>query len=103
MDPNTAGQDAPDSEALVKVHDLWFTTDTIIVIRVENKIFRVSGGILAARSTVFNDMIAFPQPKSGETETMDGSPVVRLHDSAEDVEAFLRAIYDSRCAPRRIG
>ncbi|KAJ7901177.1 hypothetical protein B0H14DRAFT_3123697 [Mycena olivaceomarginata] len=100
MDPNAEGQDAPDSEALVKVDGLWFTTDTIIVIRVENKIFRVSGGILAARSTVFNDMIAFPQPESGETETMDGSPVVRLHDSAEDVEAFLRAIYDSRRAPR---
>jgi hypothetical protein len=98
MDPNAGGQDPPDSEALVKVDGLWFTTDTI-VIRVENKIFRVSRGILAARSTVFNDMIAFPQPNSGETETMDGSPVVRLHDSAEDVEAFLRAIYDSRCAP----
>jgi hypothetical protein len=56
--------------------------------------------MLAARSTVFDDMIAFPQPNTGgETETMDGSPVVRLHDSAEDVEAFLRAIYDSRCAP----
>ncbi|KAJ7901179.1 hypothetical protein B0H14DRAFT_3739039 [Mycena olivaceomarginata] len=93
-DPNAGGQDPPDSEALVKVDGLWFMTDTI-VIRVENKIFRVSRGILAARSTVFNDMIAFPQPNSGETETMDGSPVVRLHDSAEDVEAFLRAIYDS--------
>ncbi|KAJ7901174.1 hypothetical protein B0H14DRAFT_2670909 [Mycena olivaceomarginata] len=97
MDPNTAGQDAPDSEALVKVDDLWFTTDTIIVIRAGNKIFRVSGGILAARSTVFRDMIAFPRPKGGDEtdETLDGSPVVRLHDSAEDVEVFLRAIYDS--------
>ncbi|KAJ7766165.1 hypothetical protein B0H16DRAFT_1882982 [Mycena metata] len=28
-------------------------------------------------------------------EIMDGSPVIRLHDSAADVEPFLRAIFDS--------
>ncbi|KAJ7780864.1 hypothetical protein DFH07DRAFT_910354 [Mycena maculata] len=78
-----------------KVDDLWFSTD-VIVIRAEDKIFRVSGGVLAARSTVFQDMIAFPQPISSDTEQIDGSPVVRLHDSASDVEVFLRAIYDSR-------
>ncbi|KAJ6589288.1 hypothetical protein B0H19DRAFT_886340, partial [Mycena capillaripes] len=61
-------------------------------IQAENRIFRVSGGILAARSTVFSDIIGLPQPQSGDTEQIDGCPVVRLHDSAEDVEAFLRAI-----------
>ncbi|KAJ7901242.1 hypothetical protein B0H14DRAFT_3852367 [Mycena olivaceomarginata] len=94
MDPNAGDQDPPDSEALVKVDGLWFMTDTV-VIRVKNKIFRVSRGILAAGSIVCNNMIVFPQPNSGETETMDGSPVACLHDSAEDVEAFLHAIYDS--------
>ncbi|KAJ6602718.1 hypothetical protein DFH09DRAFT_899609, partial [Mycena vulgaris] len=43
-------------------------------------------------SPVFRDMIAFSQPTS---EQIDGSPVVRLHDSAREVEVFLRAIYDS--------
>ncbi|KAF8144973.1 hypothetical protein K438DRAFT_1847896 [Mycena galopus ATCC 62051] len=81
-------------ESLEKVDDLWFTTDTIIIIRAENKIFRVPGGILAARSAVFRDMFAFPQPQSGEDQ-MDGCPVVRLGDSAADVEVFLRAILDS--------
>ncbi|KAF8175525.1 hypothetical protein K438DRAFT_1847891 [Mycena galopus ATCC 62051] len=76
-----------------KVHDLWFTTDTIII-RAENKMFRVPGGILAARSSVFRDMFAFPQPQSGEDQ-MDGCPVLRLGDSAADVEVFLRAILDS--------
>ncbi|KAJ7186530.1 hypothetical protein C8R46DRAFT_1057398 [Mycena filopes] len=89
----------------VKVPDLWFTTDMIIVIRAENRVFRVSGGILAARSTVFRDMIGFPQPKGSDVEEFEGCPVVRLHDSAQDVEVFLRAIYDSSFfmpAPNRI-
>ncbi|KAJ7479831.1 hypothetical protein FB451DRAFT_1031830 [Mycena latifolia] len=78
-----------------RVDDLWFPKDSTIVIRAENKIFLVSGAILAARSTVFRDMLAFPQPTSGNTEQIDGSPVVRLHDPALDVEVFLRAIFDS--------
>jgi hypothetical protein len=94
MDHNAVTQE--ESETLVRVDDLWFPTDTVIVIRAENKIFRVSGGILAARSSVFRDMSSFPQPKGGDTEQMDGIPIVRLHDSADDVEVFLRAIYDSR-------
>ncbi|KAJ7487276.1 hypothetical protein B0H11DRAFT_1721522 [Mycena galericulata] len=88
-------QDAATRECTpTKVDHLWFSRDTI-VIRAENKIFQVSGALLAARSTVFRDMIAFPQPMGGDTEQFDGSPVVRLHDSAHDVEVFLRAIYDS--------
>ncbi|KAJ7479833.1 hypothetical protein FB451DRAFT_1086393, partial [Mycena latifolia] len=85
---------AQEAEPATRVDDLWFTKD-IIVIRAENKIFQVSGGILAARSTVFRDMIAFPQPTRGAIEQIDGSPVARLHDFARDVEVFLRAIYDS--------
>ncbi|KAJ7731802.1 hypothetical protein DFH07DRAFT_700312, partial [Mycena maculata] len=45
-------------------------------------------------SSVFRDIVAFPQP-SADTELIDGSPVVSLHDSAADVEVLLRAIFDS--------
>jgi len=79
---------------LERVDSLWFPKDTIII-RAENKIFQISRALLAARSPVFRDMIAFPQPIGDDTEQIDGSPVVRLHDSAHDVEVFLRAIYDS--------
>ncbi|KAJ6549977.1 hypothetical protein B0H19DRAFT_1073872 [Mycena capillaripes] len=77
-----------------RVEQLWFTPDTI-VIRAEDQVFQVSRAVLAARSSVFRDMIAFPQPTGGDTELFDGTPVVRLHDTAEDVTAFLRAIFDS--------
>ncbi|KAJ7503742.1 hypothetical protein B0H11DRAFT_1984147 [Mycena galericulata] len=83
-----------DTNLPTRVEDLWFSRDTI-VIRADDKIFQVSRAILAARSTVFRDMIAFPQPVNGEMEEVDGSPVVRMHDPAADVEVFLRAIFDS--------
>ncbi|KAJ7910539.1 hypothetical protein B0H13DRAFT_1714278 [Mycena leptocephala] len=86
-------QDSVEQE--VRVDDLWFAQDSPIVIRAENRLFQVSKGILVARSTVFRDMIAFPQPAGDGVEQMDGCPVVRLHDSAQDVEVFLRAIFDS--------
>ncbi|KAJ7147847.1 hypothetical protein C8R43DRAFT_1108194 [Mycena crocata] len=76
------------------VEELWFPRDTI-VIRAEDKLFQVSRAILAARSTVFSDMLAFPQPTGGDNEVIDGNPVVQLHDSAADVTVFLRAIFDS--------
>ncbi|KAJ7486955.1 hypothetical protein FB451DRAFT_1127200 [Mycena latifolia] len=81
-------------DADTRVEDLWFSSDSL-VIRAEKKIFRVTKSILAARSSVFRDMVAFPQPASGEAEIIDGSPVVCLSDSAANVEVFLRAIFDS--------
>ncbi|KAF7364119.1 BTB domain-containing protein [Mycena sanguinolenta] len=80
-----------------RVDDLWFS-DGSLVVRAENSIFRVSGAILAARSSVFQDMLSFPQPGSegaGEILNLDGTPVVELHDLAAEVEPFLRAIFDS--------
>ncbi|KAJ7766157.1 hypothetical protein B0H16DRAFT_1367197 [Mycena metata] len=84
---------------LVKADGLWFPIDGIIL-RAEETIFRVPKSILGARSSVFQVMFEFPQPATGgdgeiEDETIDGIPVVRLHDSAKDVEVFLRAIFDS--------
>ncbi|KAJ7020423.1 hypothetical protein C8F04DRAFT_1242000 [Mycena alexandri] len=81
----------------VKTGAVTIPTDGSLVVRAENKIFRVSGAVLAARSSVFQDMLAFPQPGSltSEVESLDGVPLVELHDLAEEVEPFLRAIFDS--------
>ncbi|KAJ7205333.1 hypothetical protein B0H12DRAFT_986526, partial [Mycena haematopus] len=50
---------------------------------------------LAARSTVFHGMIESGAPGNQGDEFIDGIPVVVLHDAADDVEVFLRAIFDS--------
>ncbi|KAK7062374.1 BTB domain-containing protein [Favolaschia claudopus] len=82
------------STAPERVDDLWFP-DANLVLRAENSMFRVSSGILAARSSVFRDMTTFPQPTPLEDETVEGCIVVRLHDSAAEAKCFLRAVFDS--------
>ncbi|KAJ6509150.1 hypothetical protein C8R47DRAFT_11130 [Mycena vitilis] len=64
-----------------------------LVVQAEQSLFRVSSDILAARSLVFKDMLAFDQPP--DAQTIQGCPVVRLPDSALDVTRFFRAIFDS--------
>ncbi|KAJ7159385.1 hypothetical protein C8R43DRAFT_881997 [Mycena crocata] len=77
-----------------RIKDLWFPTASLII-RAENSLFRVHSDVLGARSSVFRDMIAFPQPASPEGDIIDGHCVVALHDAAAEVEVFLRAIFDS--------
>ncbi|KAJ6528286.1 hypothetical protein DFH09DRAFT_935321 [Mycena vulgaris] len=40
-------------------------------------------------------MAAFPQSEFEGPELFEGIPIVRLHNSAADVQVFLRAIFDS--------
>ncbi|KAJ7048661.1 hypothetical protein C8F01DRAFT_48287 [Mycena amicta] len=77
------------------VYDLWFPDGTL-VIRAGVKLFKVTKSIIAARSTVFRDMLALPQePGDAAAEVYEGCPSVTLTDEADDVEVFLRAIFDS--------
>ncbi|KAJ6509171.1 hypothetical protein C8R47DRAFT_1208369 [Mycena vitilis] len=72
--------------------ELWFDDGNLIV-QAEDRQFRVYRGVLAARSPIFQDMLSFPQPS--DSELVEGCPLVRLPDSALEVTAFLRAIFDS--------
>ncbi|KAJ6572752.1 hypothetical protein DFH09DRAFT_982079 [Mycena vulgaris] len=92
MDAADSEPEIESQEDCTRVNDLWFA-DHGLVLRAGNRLFRVSGGILAARSSVFRDMMSIPQPES--QPLIDGCPVVVLHDSAVDAEYFLRAIFDS--------
>ncbi|KAJ6541014.1 hypothetical protein DFH09DRAFT_1322875 [Mycena vulgaris] len=78
-------------DGLERVDSLWFP-DGNIVICAHNVLFRVFRGILAARSPVFADMLAFPQPD--DAEVIDGCPVLHLDDSAADTMYFLKALFD---------
>ncbi|KAJ7765623.1 hypothetical protein B0H16DRAFT_396799 [Mycena metata] len=79
-------------KTLTRVEELWFF-DSGLIVQAEQSLYRVSGGILAARSPIFKDMLSFTQPP--DAETIDGCPVVRLPDRAADVTCFFRAIFDS--------
>jgi BTB/POZ domain len=73
--------------------DLWYADGTIILDNGSVQ-FRVYRGILAANSSVFNDMFSIPQP-SGEDDLIEGCEVVQLHDSAVDLGHFLRATHET--------
>ncbi|KAF7295792.1 BTB domain-containing protein [Mycena chlorophos] len=79
-----------------RVPALWFS-DGNIVLQAGYRQFKVFHGILGARSPVFRDMLAIPQPE--DAERIDGCPVVQLPDGPEETTSFLRAIYDSSFFP----
>lgn len=82
------------------MENLWFT-GADLVLRAENTLFRVHSSILGARSSVFRDMVSFPQPPAPESDTVDGRPLIILHDLVAEVEVFLMAVFDSRYVKRR--
>ncbi|KLO13583.1 hypothetical protein SCHPADRAFT_873850 [Schizopora paradoxa] len=82
------------------VFDLWLQDGNLVLSAVNAAktstiLFRIHMSSLAGRSEVFDSMLGIPQGENSEQmEVYEGSPLVRLMDSAEDVEALLRAIYD---------
>lgn len=72
--------------------NLWFKEGSA-VIQAEDVQFRVHLGLIAANSSIFNDMMSLPRPDSDE-ETVDGCVLIRLSDKAVDVECMLNALYD---------
>ncbi|KAJ6536303.1 hypothetical protein B0H19DRAFT_1271093 [Mycena capillaripes] len=82
----------PESTEPQRTAELWFD-DGNIVLQAGRCQYRVYRGILAAFSSVFRDMLTFPQPP--DSELVENCPLVRLHDSAAEVTVFLRAIFDS--------
>ena len=77
----------------LKRDGVWFD-DGNLILQTDNALFRVYGGLLAARSSVFKDMLAFPPPPEGNL-AHDNCPVVRIYDSTKDVHIFLNAIFNS--------
>ena len=64
----------------------------VIVLTAGKSAFRVYRGVLASQSSVFSDMLDFPQPTES-TPQMDGCPIVELSDSGIDLTVFLGVIF----------
>ncbi|KAJ7760002.1 hypothetical protein B0H16DRAFT_1415678 [Mycena metata] len=75
---------------LTRCEGLWFQ-DCGLVIQAEETIFRLSRDMLATQSPVFRDMLSLPAPQ--DVDTMDGCPFVLVPDPANDVAAFLCALF----------
>ncbi|KAJ7665733.1 hypothetical protein B0H17DRAFT_1090399 [Mycena rosella] len=92
---------AAPSSRLVRKHldatrceEFWFH-DGSIVLLVGALMFRVHQTVLATHSEVFADLFIVPQPPVGTKgqETIEGCPVVLLHDNQTDFTDLLRGIY----------
>lgn len=99
------------NDNFVRHSDLWFL-DGSVVLCAEDMLFRVHMSQLARKSQFFRDMFALPQPSlpstsyvletnvlpdaAGQIEEarLEDCPVIHLHDSAHDLECFLKAMYD---------
>ena len=69
--------------------DIWFD-DGNIVLQAENVQFKFYKGLLATYSPFFKDAFAIPQPQlEQDSDTVDGCQIMRLPDSAADVEYML--------------
>ncbi|KAJ7625763.1 hypothetical protein FB45DRAFT_1060393 [Roridomyces roridus] len=76
-----------------KAKNLWFCPG-MVILRAKTLEFQVPLGILSTHSSVFEDLFTLPQPPPGESEVVDGIPVVELHDNPEQLQTFLNAIFD---------
>ncbi|KAJ7128253.1 hypothetical protein C8R46DRAFT_1144898 [Mycena filopes] len=79
-----------ETPTFTRADGLWFE-DCGLIIQAETTLFRVSRDVLAIQSPIFRDMFSLPPPK--DADMMYGCPYVLLHDSAEDVNSLLRAIF----------
>lgn len=82
--------------------DLWFRDGNIVLCALSSNsnsyhAFRVHKSVLSMHASVFRDMFDNDAVLDASSEQYAGVPLVDLHDAAEDVEDFLRAIYDSEC------
>ncbi|KAH8824285.1 hypothetical protein DL96DRAFT_1531495 [Flagelloscypha sp. PMI_526] len=94
MDPSNAQTRPEDCQ---RVDGLWYDDGGIILLA-GNKIFKIYRGFLATRSAFFSDMLSLPQPRNPEDD-YDGCPLVRMPDDSSELEAYLRAVFDSEYLP----
>ncbi|KAJ7787380.1 hypothetical protein B0H14DRAFT_2399617 [Mycena olivaceomarginata] len=72
--------------------EIWYG-DGSVVLQARGTQFRVYWGVLAQQSSFFRDMQSLPQPP--DQPSVDGCPVIELHDDVADVEYLLKALFVS--------
>ena len=84
-DGDTGSGTVPSLEELERDEDLWLEDGSVVLVA-RNIAFKVYMGLLSAHSPVFSNMFA---SATHTDETYDGSPVVRVTDSPEDLKWLL--------------
>lgn len=82
--------DLHDNIFKAKQKGLWFDDGNIVIVA-ENTPFLVHKSVLAAKSEIFHDTFSVPQPENDES--LNGIPILRLHDTWTDVCKLLTFMY----------
>ena len=76
--------------------ELWFDDGNIVFVA-QQTAFRVHKSLFARHSEFFRDTFSLPQPTDpGSTEaaeSIEGCPIVRVHESAADMGLLLKTMY----------
>ncbi|KAJ7043716.1 hypothetical protein C8F04DRAFT_1073072 [Mycena alexandri] len=70
--------------------DIWYP-DGSVILQAQDTQFRVHWSLLAQSSSFFRDMQALPQPP--DQPSVEGCPVIELHDAVADVKNLLVVLY----------
>ena len=84
--------DEENDDATRQSQMVWFEDGNIVLVA-EGLAFKVHLGLLARQCSVFKDMFGVVE-QPDNAERMFDAPVVRLHDSQQNLEAFLQVLYD---------
>lgn len=87
----------PRSLKLANKHDKFWLYDGSIVLWIEDTLFRVHQTVLSNNSEIFSTLFSLPQSEDSIPDSIEGCPVVQLHDRAEDFSGFLSALYYPSC------
>ncbi|KIK55447.1 hypothetical protein GYMLUDRAFT_175576 [Collybiopsis luxurians FD-317 M1] len=82
------------SDVATKDEKFWFY-DGSIVLWVEDTHFRVHQTVLSNSSEIFSTLFTLPQPDNNQLQdTIEGCPIVQLHDRSKDFRDLLNALYN---------
>lgn len=79
------------TESALTRSDIWYD-DGSVVLQAEATQFRVHWSVLSLHSAFFRDMRTLPQP--ADEQSVEGCPVIELHDSSTDLDILLSVLYD---------
>lgn len=80
-------------DTIVVTRSVIWLEDGNIVLEAENTLFKSVAGFWRGVFSIFTNVFSVPQLSEGEP-TVEGCPLLRLQDSAQDIIHLLSALYD---------
>jgi hypothetical protein len=87
-----ANADSASSDVKWTRHPDWYMDDGSVVLLAESTVFRVYLRWFGKKSEVFSQLASFDNVQPLDSEMYDGCPLIRLSDTAQDLDYLLVAM-----------